>query len=88
MTGEFISDITLQILAYVAQAEREFIRQRQAEGIAVAKANGVHFGAKRKPIPEGFKDVCELRKKGEVTIREAAEMVGMSPATFFRRIQE
>lgn len=88
LTGEFISNLTLQILAYVAQTERDFIKQRQAEGIAVAKANGVKFGARKKPIPKGFNEACILSLTGKVTIREAAEMVGMSPTTFFRRLKE
>ena len=52
LTGTFISDLVLQILAYVAETERSFIKQRQAEGIAIAKANGVQFGRGRKEMPE------------------------------------
>lgn len=88
LTGEFISDMTLQILAYFAQTEREFIRQRQAEGIAVAKAKGVRFGAEKKPLPDGFETAYFLFKDGKKTIREAATMVGMSSSTFFRRAKE
>jgi len=88
LTGEFISDMTLQILAYFAQTEREFIRQRQAEGIAVAKAKGIRFGAKKKPLPDGFEPAYLLFKEGKRTVREAAAMVGMSPSTFFRRAKE
>ena len=54
LTGTFIADLVLQILCYVAQVERENTRQRQAEGIAAAKARGVRFGRKRKPVPDGF----------------------------------
>ncbi len=88
LTGVFISDITLQILAYLAQTEREFIRQRQAEGIAIAKAKGVHFGAERLPIPDGFGESKNLWKKGKLSIREAAEKAGMSPSTFYRRCKD
>ncbi len=84
LTGEFISNLTLQILAYVGQTEREFIKQRQSEGIAVAKAKGIHFGAAKKPTPEGFNEACILWQTGKASIREAAEMIGMSPSTFFR----
>lgn len=58
LTGELISDIVLQLLSYVAQTEREFIRQRQAEGIAAAKARGVHFGRKPKERPTEFETVA------------------------------
>ena len=88
LTSEFISDMTLQILAYFAQTEREFIRQRQAEGIAVAKAKGVRFGAEKKPLPDEFETAYFLYKDGKKTIREAAKMVGMSSSTFFRRAKE
>lgn len=85
LTGIFIADLVLQILSYVAQAEREAIKQRQAEGIAVAKARGVKFG--RKPIepPQEFEEVCKSYKKGEITIRIAAQRLGMSKTTFQRK---
>ena len=57
LTGTLIADIVLQLLSYVAQTEREFIHQRQAEGIAAAKARGVKFGRPRKALPEGFGEV-------------------------------
>ncbi len=88
LTGVFISDITLQILAYLAQTEREFIRQRQAEGIAVAKARGVHFGKVRSIIPKSFDRAYILFRKKKLSVREAAEMAGMSPSTFYRRCRE
>ena len=88
LTGVLISDMTLQILAYLAHTEREFIRQRQAEGIAIAKANGVHFGVKKSPVPETFYTACMEWKQRKVTIREAARSAGMSVSTFFRRARE
>lgn len=88
LTGIFISDLVLQILAYVAETERSFIRQRQAEGIAIAKANGTHFGCKKKELPKEFYSVCELWKKGEITAEAAAKLLGMSRSTFYRRYKE
>lgn len=88
LTGIFISNITLQILAYLAQTEREFIKKRQAEGIAIAKAKGVHFGAERLDVPEEFDDAYDLWVKGEISTRQAAEQSGMSHSTFFRRSKE
>ena len=88
LTGILISDITLQILAYVAQSEREMIRQRQAEGIAIAQANGIHFGAERKATPDSFDQYYILWKSGELSSRRAADRCGMSHSTFFRRCKE
>ncbi|MCL2386561.1 MAG: recombinase family protein [Defluviitaleaceae bacterium] len=82
LTGTFIADLVLQILSYVAQTERESIRQRQAEGIATAQANGVRFG--RPPIerPAIFEEVKEAWERGEISAREAARRLGVSRATF------
>ena len=88
LTGVFISDITLQILAYLAQTEREFIKQRQAEGIAIAKSKGVHFGAEKKEVPESFEYFRKLWIDGEISSREAAELTGISHSTFYRRCKE
>ena len=88
LTGIFISDITLQILAYVAQSEREMIRQRQAEGIAIALANGVRFGAERVATPDSFIRCYDRWKNGELSSRQAADQCGMSHSTFYRRCRE
>lgn len=88
LTGIFISDLVLQILAYVAETERAFIRQRQAEGIALAKANGVQFGCNKNELPEGFDQYCELWRSGKISTRKAAEKLGMSHTTFYRRCRE
>ena len=88
LTGVFISDITLQIMAYLAQTEREFIRRRQAEGIAIAKAKGVRFGAEKKEIPESFEENYLLWKNGKISTREAARRSGMSHSTFYRRSKD
>lgn len=84
LTGRLISDIVLQLLSYVAQTEREFIRKRQAEGIAEAKKRGVHFG--RSPIEKGedWYRLLEQYKAGEILGREAARQLGVSHTTFLR----
>lgn len=88
LTGVFIADLVLQILAYVAETERTFLKERQAEGIAAAKARGVHFGCERLKEPEGFEIYYESWKKGEMSIRKAAEVLKMSHTTFYRRCRE
>lgn len=88
LTGTFIADLVLQILSYVAQTEREFIRKRQAEGIAAARARGVKFGAPKKPMPEDFKAAREAWQTGKLSVREAARAAGMSHMTFYRRCKE
>lgn len=88
LTGVFISDLVLQILAYVAETERSFIRQRQAEGIAAAKAKGVKFGCQKKEMPEDFEKYCKMWEQGEISIRKAAEILNMSHSTFYRRCRE
>lgn len=88
LTGVFISDLVLQILAYVAETERTFIRQRQAEGIAAAKHRGVRFGCRRVEVPEEFERYYQLWSEGEISLRRAAEELGMKYATFYRRCVE
>ncbi len=88
LTGTFIADLVLQILSYVAEVERGNIRQRQAEGIAAAKARGVQFGAPKKPLPEGFTEAKEAWRGGVLSLREAAQSTGMSHMTFYRRCME
>lgn len=88
LTGVFISDLVLQILAYVAETERAFIKQRQAEGIAIAKKNGVKFGRERLNVPDEFGKYYMLWKDRKITVREGAKAIGMSPSTFYRRCME
>ena len=88
LTGLFISDITLQILAYLSQSEREMIKRRQAEGIAIAKAKGVRFGAERKKDPDSFSDYYKMWKDHKISTREGADKTGMSHTTFYRRCVE
>ena len=88
LTGVFISDLVLQILAYVAETERTFIRQRQAEGIAVAKRKGKKFGRNKNVLPENFLEYYQKWKNKEITIRQAAEALNMNYSTFYRRCKE
>lgn len=86
LTGTLIADLVLQLLSYVAQTERESIRQRQAEGIAAAKARGVRFGRAPKPLPENFRTVCRRWESGEITGTTAARECGMPLSTFRYRV--
>lgn len=85
LLGTFLSDIVLQVLSFVAENERETIRQRQAEGIAAAKARGVKFGRPPDPLPENFDEVREQWLSGEISVSEAAGLCGMARTTFFNK---
>lgn len=82
LMGELISDIVLQLLSYVAQTEREFIRQRQAEGILAAKARGVRFGRPPIPKPPEFDQVFSQWRSGALSARKAAKVLGVTHNTF------
>ena len=84
LTGTLIADIVLQLLSYVAQVEREFIRQRQAEGIAAAKRAGVRFGPKPRVKPEGFDTYVVKWHQSELSARAAAKLLGIHHKTFIR----
>lgn len=88
LTGTLIADIVLQLLSYVAQTEREFIRQRQAEGIAAAKASGKHLGRWPKEKPENYPAVCAMWHSGAVSSRGAASCLGVSHKTFLKWVHE
>lgn len=88
LTGTLIADIVLQLLSYVAQTERENIRQRQAEGIAAAQSRGVRFGPERMSLPDDFSYLAELWQKGKISSRQAAMHLGVSYQTFLRRAKE
>ena len=88
LTGTLIADLVLQVMAYFAQTEREFIHQRQAEGIAVAKAKGKHLGRTRGTLPNGFGDICARCCAGKLSTREGAASLGMSHTTFYRNFLE
>lgn len=88
LTGTLIADIVLQLLSYVAQTEREFIRQRQAEGIAAAKARGVRFGRRPLERPKTFDKVKNVWCEGTISAREAARQLGVTHRTFIKWVTE
>ena len=88
LTGTLIADIVLQLLSYVAQTEREFIRQRQAEGIAAAKAKGVKFGRRPKERPAAFAPLKQKWLDREISARAAAKQLGVTHSTFQRWVKE
>lgn len=83
-----IADIVLQLLSYVAQTEREFIRQRQAEGIVAAKARGVQFGRRPTPKPQEFAAVYQRWASNELSARKAAALLGTTHQTFLKWAHE
>lgn len=85
LLGTFISDVVLALLSYVAENERTNIKQRQAEGIAAAKARGVKFGRPPLPIPENFYQMYKDWRAGKITIEEAAKACNMCPKTFYSK---
>ena len=87
LLGTFLADIVLQVLSFVAENERANIRQRQADGIAAAKARGVRFGRPPRPLPDGFAEVCYRLHSGELSCAEAARRLGMPPSTLRYRLE-
>ncbi len=88
LTGVFISDLVLQILSYVAETERDNIKQRQAEGIAIAQARGVRFGRPPKTAPQEFENVRSLWEAGFISARGVGRMLEVAPATFLKWVKE
>lgn len=84
LVGKFISDIVLQILSFVAETERDFIKQRQAEGIKLAKERGVHMGRPPLVLPDNFSDVALLFNEDKITCTKAASLTKMSRASFIK----
>lgn len=82
VTGKFIADLVLQILSYVAQIERENIKQRQAEGIQLAKAKGVKFGRPQLPLPDNFEEIYWCYKEKNISKRECAKRLHTNHMTF------
>lgn len=88
LTGTLIADIVLQLLSYVAQRERENIRQRQKEGIAIAKAQGKYKGRAKKEIDkELFKETKRSWQRGEITKVQFAEIMGVSRSTLYKLLE-
>lgn len=84
LMGIFVADLVLQILSYVAQTERENIKQRQREGIAAARLRGVKFGRPRKRVPDDFEEVKQDWEDKKISSREAARRLGIAQDTFLR----
>ena len=88
LMGTFLSDIVLQVLSFVAENERNSIRQRQAEGIAAAKARGVHMGRPVIEAPKDFEQIVKAWEKKKITLEDAIKKCNMSETTFYRRRRE
>ena len=88
LVGKFISDIVLQVLSFVAENERINIKQRQAEGIRIAKEKGVKFGRPKSVLPPNTDDILDKYKNKELSNIEAANQLGVSRGTFFRLLKE
>lgn len=88
LMGTFIADLVLQILSFVAQSERENIRRRQSEGIAVAKAKGVRFGRPGKEIPDDFGRIVRKWEQKKQPLEETLKQCNMSKTTFYRKLRE
>lgn len=88
LMGMFLSDIVLQVLSFVAENERSNIRQRQAEGIAAAKARGVRFGRPAIPYPDNFGEVHREWRNKKITLRQAADACEMSVGTFYGKARK
>jgi len=82
LTGTLIADIVLQLLSYVAETERAFIKQRQREGIDAAKSRGVRFGPPAREKPDGFEELAEEWRRGKISAREAGRRLGVPHTTF------
>ena len=88
LMGTLIADIVLQLLSYVAETERDFMLQRQKEGIQAAKARGVKFGREAMKRPKEYEEVYKKWKNGELSARSAAKLLSVSPNTFLKWTRE
>lgn len=88
LMGTFIADLVLQILSFVAQSEREKIKERQEQGIAAAKARGVRFGRPEKEVPDNFKQLVRDWERKQLLLPDLLQECDMSEATFYRRLRE
>ena len=87
LVGKFIADVVLQVLSFVAENERETMRQRQAEGIKMAKQRGVKFGRPAKEIPDNFVEIVNLYKEQKITAMTAIKLSGLTRGTFYRKLK-
>ena len=87
LVGKFIADVVLQVLSFVAENERETMKQRQAEGIRMAKLRGVKFGRPSTPIPSDFKEIINLYNQRLITSEEAIKMSNLTRGTFYRKLK-
>ena len=88
LLGTFISDLILQILSYVAEQERTFIKQRQKEGISTAMNKGIKFGRPTIEKPQNFDIVVNKWKNKEIKTKEAIEQLGLKPSTFYNMVNK
>lgn len=88
LVDKLLSDIILQLLAYVAQTERDNLLKRQAQGIAAAKARGVHFGRPEVNVPKDFKKIVRDWEDKKISYTEAVELSGLSNRTFYRKAEQ
>ena len=88
LMGTFIADLVLQILSFVSQTEREKIKERQAQGIAAAKGNGVIFGRPKIKMPDCFAEIANNWQSGNISTKEALQTLNISESTFYRRRKE
>lgn len=88
LLGNFVSDLILQVLAYVGQQENEFRRKRQAEGIAVAKAQGKHLGRPKATFPNNFEEEYLRWKRGEQTAVATWGRLGLTKTTFYKLVKK
>lgn len=88
LLGTFVADLVLQVLSFAAHNERDNIRKRQAEGIAAAKARGVHMGRPVIEAPSDFDKIVKAWEKSEITLEDALKKSNMSETTFYRRRRE
>ena len=88
LMGTFLSDIVLQVLSFVAENERTNVKQRQAEGIAAAKAQGIKFGRPPLPLPDNFYEVHKAWRSKKITLKQAAEACNMPVGTFYGKARK
>lgn len=88
LIGKFISDIVLQILSFVAENERDYIKQRQLEGIKIAKKNGVKFGRPKCILPDNYVDILENFKTKKINLNDTLTSLNISKSTLYRLIKK